>query len=117
MTYSCRVRLQANLIKKDKVMLHNIVTNAEWPKAKRRGGPRKRIPKVPRLYRELEKMQYGDTVQVEMLNCQEAKETVRSVRNALVYHRQSLKANFKTRTDILDTVLTLSIQKQYGVIN
>ena len=121
MTYSCRVRLQANLIKKDKTMpkiIHNIVTNAEWPKTKRRNAQhtRQRIPRVPLLYGELDKMPAGQTVQVEMLKGEEADKTVCAVRNALIFHRKSLKANFRTRTDIQDTVLTLSIQKKYGVI-
>ena len=121
MTYSCKVRLQANLQKKDKTMpkiIHNIVTNAEWPKTKRRNvrHTRQRIPRVPLLYGELEKMTAGQTVQVEMLKGEEADKTVCAVRNALINHRPSLKANFRTRTDIHDSVLTLSIQKKYGVI-
>ena len=118
MTYSCKVRLQANLQKKDKVMLHNIVTNAEWPKTKRRNvrRTRQRIPRFPTLYGELKKMAAGQTVQVEMTDGQEAEDSVQAVRNALSKYKQDLKANFKTRTDTDGRVLTLSILKKYGVI-
>ena len=119
MTYSCRVRLQANLQKKDKVMLHNIVTNAEWPKHKRRSTPhtRQRIPRFPTLYGELKKMPHGNTLQIEMTDGQEAETSVQAVRNALSKYKQDLKANFKTRTDTDGRVLTLSILKKYGVKN
>lgn len=119
MTYSCRVRLQANLQKKDKVMLHNIVTNAEWPKTKRRNvrRTRQRIPRFPTLYGELKKMPHGNTLQIEMTDGQEAEESVQAVRNALSKYKQDLRANFKTRTDTDGRVLTLSILKKYGVIN
>lgn len=119
MTYSCRVRLQANLQKKDKVMLHNIVTNAEWPKTKRRNvrHTRQRIPRFPTLYGELKKMPHGNTLQIEMTDGQEAETSVQAVRNALSKYKQDLKANFKTRTDTDGRVLTLSILKKYGVIN
>lgn len=101
-------------------MLHNIVTNAEWPKSKPRIAKRKRtykrIPKFPSLYAELEKMQYGKTVQIEMIDGHDAEKSVQSVRNALTKYKQDLKANFKTRTDTDGRVLTLSILKKYGVI-
>lgn len=115
MTYSCRVRLQANLQKKDKVMLHNIVTNAEWPK-KKRSKARQRIPRFPSLYGEIEKMPYGSTVQIEMTDGEEAEAAVEAVRHALYMYKKDLKARFKTCTDTDGRVLTLSIQKQYGVI-
>ena len=120
MTYSCRVRLQANLIKKDKTMpkiIHNIVTNAEWPKTKRRNvrHTRQRIPRFPSLYGELKKMTAGQTVQVEMTDGQEAETSVQAVRNAISKYKQDLRANFKTRTDTDGRVLTLSILKKYGV--
>ena len=119
MTYSCRVRLQANLQKKDKVMLHNIVTNAEWPKTQRRNAQhtRQRIPRFPSLYGELKKMPHGNTLQIEMTDGQEAETSVQAVRNALSKYKQDLRANFKTRTDTDGRVLTLSILKKYGVIN
>ena len=119
MTYSCRVRLQANLQKKDKVMLHNIVTNAEWPTSKRRNAThtRQRIPRFPSLYGELKKMPHGNTLQIEMTDGQEAETSVQAVRNALSKYKQDLRANFKTRTDTDGRVLTLSILKKYGVIN
>ena len=119
MTYSCRVRLQANLQKKDKVMLHNIVTNAEWPTSKRRNAThtRQRIPRFPSLYGELKKMPHGNTLQIEMTDGQEAETSVQAVRNALSKYKQDLRANFKTRTDTDGRVITLSIQKKYGVIN
>lgn len=100
-------------------MLHNIVTNAEWPASKRRNAPhtRKRIPRFPTLYRELKKMAAGQTVQVEMTDGQEAETSVQAVRNALSKYKQDLRANFKSRTDTDGRVLTLSIQKKYGVIN
>lgn len=121
MTYSCKVRLQANLQKKDKVMLHNIVTNAEWPKTKRRNvrRTRQRIPRFPSLYGELKKMPHGNTLQIEMTDGQEAEAAVQAVRNALSKYKgpKDLKANFKTRTDTDGRVLTLSILKKYGVKN
>tara|TARA_S200002703_G_scaffold147422_1_gene143272 strand:- start:3 stop:302 length:300 start_codon:yes stop_codon:yes gene_type:complete len=98
-------------------MLHNIVTNAEWPKAKRRNAQhtRQRIPRFPTLYAELRKMAAGQTVQVEMTDGQEAETSVQAVRNALSKYKQDLRANFKTRTDTDGRVLTLSILKKYGV--
>jgi len=100
-------------------MLHNIVTNAEWPKAQRRNAQhtRKRIPRFPSLYGELKKMPHGNTLQIEMTDGQEAETSVQAVRNALSKYKQDLRANFKTRTDTDGRVLTLSILKKYGVIN
>ena len=115
--------MQANLKKKDKVMLHNIVTNAEWPKSKPRIAKHKRkrtyirIPRFPTLYRELEKMPYGNTIQIEMIDSHDAEKSVQSVRNALSIYKKDLKAKFKTRTDTDGRVLTLSIQKKYGEIS
>lgn len=96
-------------------MLHNIVTNAEWPKEKRTKA-RRRIPRFPSLYGEIEKMPYGSTVQIEMTDGEEAEAAVQAVRNALYIYKKDLKANFKTRTDTDGRVLTLSILKKYGVI-
>jgi len=62
-------------------------------------------------------MPRGSTVQIEMTDGQEAEAAVEAVRHAVYMYRKDLKANFKTCTDTDGRVLTLSIQKKYGVIN